>query len=134
MKMTLEIKVEAIISAVQEHFDNENSYMTECKKKEWWRRNQPEKDSVTWHERNRKGSEYSVWHICNIFNIDMSKLYTIARMARKWEEKNDWQKCFPAEEHAEQIMKYIVKTDTFPNTEIGYINWKINEKNAKKVA
>lgn len=102
MKMTLEIKVEAIISAVQEHFDNENSYMTEFKKKEWWRRNQTEKDSATWHERNRQGSQYSVWHICNIFNLDIAKLYTIARMARKWEEKSDWQKCFPAEEHAEQ--------------------------------
>jgi len=128
----MKINLERLISAVQEHFDNEQSYRLECKKKDWWKRTQEEKNSVMWHERNLHGSSNEVSDLCAILNIDWQKLYTIARLARKWEQKHNWQYCFPAQEHEQRIIEYLAKSE-YPMTEKEYVHWNINRK-AEKAA
>lgn len=125
----MKINIERLIGAVQEHFDNEQSYILPFRKKKWWQMNDKEQAECNWHERNRHGSSNEVSDLCAILGMDMNRLYTIARLARKWEKKHNWEKCFPVQEHEKQIMEYLAKEDaSFPNTEIGYIHWKINKK------
>lgn len=129
----MKINIERLIGVVQESFDNNQSYRLECQKKPYWRRTQAEKDSVAWHERNQHGSSNEVRDLCEILNIDINNLYTIARLARKWDQKRKWQKCFPAQDHEQQILKYFEKYEPFTGPYINYIQWNINKK-AEKAA
>ncbi len=106
---TIKINLDQLIWTVQNHFENEKSYIIECKKKPYYKRTQEEDKLVTWHERNRNGSWNSVVDITNILNIEYSNLCTIARLALKWEQKHDWQLCFPAQAHEDQILKYLAE-------------------------
>jgi hypothetical protein len=130
----MKINIERLIGVVQEHFDNEQSYRLECKKKDWFMRTQKEKDAVNWHERNQHGASNEVSDICAILNISIDNLYAIARLARKWEKKHNWQYCFPAESHQEAILKYLTPAEPFSGPYINYINWNINHKAEKKAA
>lgn len=130
----MKINIDRLIGVVQEHFDNEQSYILECKKKEWFRRTQTEKDAVNWHERNQHGTSNEVTDICAILNISTDKLYTMARLARKWEKKHNWELCFPAEPHKEAILRYLLPADPFAGPYINYVNWNINYKAEKKAA
>jgi hypothetical protein len=132
--LNMKINVERLIGAMQEHFDNVQSYTTECKKKDWWRRTQEERERVSWYERNEHGSSNEVTDICAILNIDINKLYQIARITRNWEKKRNWQFCFPISGHEEQILKYLEAHSPYEGPEIDYIHQKINEKGAKSKA
>jgi hypothetical protein len=130
----MEINVEMLINTVQNHFDNEAAYIIESKKKLYWKRAQQEKDNIIWHERNRQGTSNEITDLCAILNLDCEKLYTIARLARKWEKKHKWERCYPANKHKEQILQYLDKADKSFDTEINYIHWKINKHAVKKAA
>ncbi|MGE4283870.1 MAG: hypothetical protein AB7G87_09140 [Clostridia bacterium] len=128
----MKINIELLIGAVQEHFDNERSYRLECKKTDWWKRTIEERLNCMWHERNLHGSSNELNDLCTILTIDYCRLYTVARLARKWEQKRNWDKCFPAQAHEQQIVKYLSEVSKYPQTEVAYLHWKINEKAMEK--
>jgi hypothetical protein len=129
----MKINLEHLIGAVQEHFDNDRSYRLEGKKKDWWKRTQEEIDRVTWHERNLHGSSNEVYDLCAILNIDINKLYIIARLARKWEEKHNYEKCFPVDAISDKIMEYLESDKASQYWDKNWLNIKINNK-VKKAA
>lgn len=129
----MKINFDRLIGTVQEHFENERSYITECKKKDWWKRSADEKNHISWLERTQQGSSNAVGDICGILDIDCGKIYIIARAARKWEQKHNWERCFPTQDHEKQIAKYLsTKTNEIPHTEIEYLHWKINNHRANE--
>lgn len=129
----LKINIERLIGTVQEQFEREQSYSMACKKP-YYKWTPEEKETYIRCDRERYTGNNGISDLCAILNLDWKKLDTIARLARKWEQKRKWQYCFPAQEHAKQIMEYIVKKDPFSGTEIDYIHYKINKAAAKKAA
>lgn len=133
----MKINIECLIGVVQESFDNDQSYRFECRKKDYWKRTQAEKDSIAWHERNAHNSNSQVYDLCTILGIDMSRLYTIARIARKWEQKHNWEKCFPTDTMHDKILAYLMADNEWSWWDKNWVNTNINrraEKAAKKVA
>lgn len=130
----MKINIERLIGAVQEAFDNEQAYQLCFVTKKWYEMDETERAHANWCERNQHGSTNEMYDLCAILNIDSSKLYTIARLARKWEQKRKWELCFPAESHKEAIIKYLTLVDSFAGPYISYVNWNINHKAEKKAA
>lgn len=122
----MKINIECLIGVIQAHFDNERDYRLECKKKDWYKRTEEEEENYIRHERNQHGSSNEVCDLCSILNIDIRKLYSIARAVLKWEKKHNWQRCFPYQNHERQIIKYLSKENEFPISEIEYLHRKIN--------
>ena len=129
----MKINLERLIGAVQESFDNASSYRLCFVNKKWYQMDEKERAHANWCERNEHGSNNEVNDLCAILNIDCNRLYSIARLARRWEEKHNWGYCFPVQDHEEQILKYLAADDYGFAAEIDYINYKINNK-AKKAA
>lgn len=124
----MNINVERLIGVAQEALDADRDYRLECRKKPQWKRTQEEERSVFYRERENHYTNNAVSDLCAILNIDWRKLYVIARLARKWEQKHDWQRCFPVQANEQKILDYLQKDDdkpwSWPN--IQYIHWKIN--------
>lgn len=101
----MKINLETLISSVQERFYDMESYYHKYNGDSCY----PKKDlaSYHYHERAAHYGENFIFDVCQILNIDLSRLYSLARAARKWEERRNWQRSFPAEEHAEQILRYL---------------------------
>lgn len=130
----MKINVERLIGAVQESFDSERDYRLECKKKDWWKRTTDEQMNVLRYERDHYNKSNEVSDLCTILGMDWRKLNTIARLARKWEQKRKWQLCFPAQDHEKKIMEYLTAEDKSFTSEINYIYYKINKTIEKKAA
>jgi hypothetical protein len=128
----VKINIERLIGVVQESFDNEQSYRLECKKKSYWQRTQAEKDMVVWHERNCYNSVNAVGDLAAILSVESNKLYMLARIARKWEQKRKWQYCFPAQDNAKKIIEWLTAQGKSFGSNINYINWKINNGQYQK--
>jgi hypothetical protein len=139
--MDLKINVDRLIWATRNHFETETDYHTTGKKlalKPYWKWTKEEGETYIRREREQSCRWDEISDICGILNIDYKKLYTIARLARKWEQKRKWQYCFPTQEQEQRILQYLlVKADPFTGPNINYIHWNINnkaEKAAKKAA
>lgn len=98
------VNVDALIDVIRNGFDDIALYHLHAK--EWNSMSDHEK---TWYERNAQHGCYKINDFCDVLRVDCRKLQTIARLARKWEEKHNWQLCFPTEDHAEKILAYIRK-------------------------
>jgi hypothetical protein len=131
--LKMNINLERLIGAVQEQFEREQNYAMACKKP-YYKWTPEEKETYIRCDRERYTGNNGISDICTILNLNWKKLDTIARLARKWEQKHDWQKCFPVQEHEKQIMQYIIKSDPFAGSNIEYIHYKINKKAEKKAA
>jgi HrpA-like RNA helicase len=129
----MKINIERLIGAAQEAFDNEQAYRLCFVSKKWYQMNEKERAHANWCERNQHGSSNEIMDICAILNISVDKLYTIARLARKWEQKRNWEKCFPVQEHEQKILDYLTTDNKYPQTERECLHWNINRK-AEKVA
>jgi hypothetical protein len=133
----LKINVDRLIGVAQEHFDNEETLNKKAKEKPWYKRSEAEQAYLKHYSTLQDAGNRQISNICEILGIDWQKLYTIARIARKWERKRKWQYCFPVEEHKQKIMEYFIAVDPFKGPNINYIHWNINkkaEKAAKKAA
>lgn len=101
------INVDALINTIRDGFYENETYMKDAKnRKKWYSMSDHER---TWRERNATHADRQLSNICDILRADWRRLQTIARLTRKWEEKRNWQLCFPAEAHAEKILAYIAK-------------------------
>lgn len=129
----MKINLERLIGVVQESFDNTSSYRLCFVNKKWYQMDEKERAHANWCERNEHGSSNEMYDLCRILDIDCNRLYTIARLARRWEQKHNWERCFPVQDHKEQILKYLASDSKGFAAEIDYINYKINNK-AKKAA
>lgn len=129
----MRINLERLIGAVQESFDNTSNYRLCFVAKKWYQMDEKEQAHANWCERNEHGSNNEVSDLCAILNMDCNKLYAIARLVRKWEQKHNWEKCFPAQEHEQKILEYLASDKEYPRTEREYIHWNINRK-AEKAA
>jgi hypothetical protein len=66
--------------------------------------------------------------------LDQKRLETIARLARKWEQKRKWQYCFPAQGNAKKIMEWLTQPKTnYGSEKLSWIHQRINNK-AEKAA
>lgn len=129
----MKINLERLIDVVQKSFDNTSDYRLCFVAKKWYQMNEKEQVHANWCERNEYGSSNEVSDLCAILNIDCNRLYTIARLARKWEQKQNWLHCFPAAENEERILKYLEK-DPYINYDIHWIHNMINNKAKRKAA
>lgn len=130
----VKINVEQLIWTVQCYFRDEQSYKQVCKEKPYWKRTQEEHDTVQYYEKNRDSSDRAVNILVSVLGLDCNKLYVIARLARKWEQKSNWENCFPAQDNAKKIIDWLTSQDKSFESEIGYINYKINKKAVKTAA
>jgi len=130
--------MERLIGAVQEAFDNEKDYRLCFVAKKWYQMDEKERAHANWCERNEHGSNNEIYDLCAILGIDCNKLYTLARLARKWEQKRKWQYCFPAQDNAKKILGWLIQPETnYGGEELSWIHQRINnkaEKAAKKAA
>jgi hypothetical protein len=123
----VKINVERLIGAVQEHFEHEQDYKMACKKP-YWKWTPEEKETYIRRDRDLQGSMRAINDLCVIIGIDCNKLYTIARLARKWEQKRKWQYCFPVRDCEKKIVEYLTDPDKSFDSNINYIHYKINKK------
>lgn len=98
------INVEQLIGTVRDRFydielceSKPNGYFNEGR------------NDYRYYERGETHGYSYIRDICQVLNVDQSNLFSIARAARKWEQRRNWEFCFPANEHAKQIMKYLQK-------------------------
>jgi hypothetical protein len=129
----VKINVERLIGAVQEHFQNVMALKMACKKP-YWKWTPEERDTYNRHERDERGSNNAVGDLAAILGTDWQRLFTIARLARKWEQKRNWQYCFPAQDNAKKIIEWLTATDKSFDSNINYIHYKINKAATKKAA
>jgi hypothetical protein len=119
----VKINMERLIGAVQEAFDNEQAYRLCFVSKKWY---------------EMDGSSNEIYDLCGILGIDCNKLYTLARLARKWEQKRKWQYCFPAQSNAKKILEWLTQPETnYGSENLSWIHHRINikaEKAANKAA
>jgi hypothetical protein len=128
----MNVDVNMLIGVVREAFDEVESYYKKAKNhQKWYSMSAHEK---TYYERNYQHAEDEISNLCRILRADISRLYTISRLARKWEKKRNWQLCFPAEELAGKILDYIAKDDDrhWSGPYVNYIHWNINQKARKE--
>jgi hypothetical protein len=126
----MRINIEKLIGVAQEHFYDIESYAKKGKEKPYWKRTASETNDMTRLGTRQDASNQEVSDICAILSIDWRKLFTIARLSRKWEQKHNWEKCFPVQEHEKKIIEYLTH-DENPRTEREYVHWNINRKAAK---
>jgi hypothetical protein len=129
----VKINVERLIDTVRNHFENVYALKMACKKP-YWRWTPEEKETYIRRERDEHGSGNSVSDLAAILGIDCQKLYTIARLARKWEQKRKWQYCFPGQDNAKKILEWLTTSVDCVESNIDYINYKINKKQSDKKA
>jgi len=130
----VKINMERLIGAVQEAFDNEQAYRLCFVTKKWYEMDEKERTHANWCERNQHGSSNEIYDLCGILGIDCNKLYTLARLARKWEQKRKWQYCFPAQDNAKKILKWLTQPETnYGSENLSWIHHRINNK-AEKAA
>jgi hypothetical protein len=133
----VKINVERLISAAQEQFGREQSYAMACKKP-CYKWSPEEKETYTRCDRERYVGSNGISDLCAVLTLDWRKLGTIARLARKWEQKRKWQYCFPAQENAKRILEWLAQPETnFGSEELSWIHQRINnkaEKATKKAA
>jgi len=129
----MKINLERLIGAVQEYFYDREQYAKESKKKPQWQRSAEEQKRVIYYFDCENAGWRVVYELYNILNLDSNKLIAIARLARKWEQKHNWEKCFPVQEHEQKILDYLTADNKYPRTEREYLHWYINRK-AEKAA
>lgn len=98
----MKINVDYLINTVHNHFSTVADYRMAAKK---WR-SLPEA-TREYYYRNKNCSDEAIYDLCKILGINYSKLYTIARLARKWEQKRNWEQCFPSDTMADKILSYL---------------------------
>jgi len=130
----VKINVDSLIWAVRNHFDNVQNYAVESKKTLWYKRTAEQQMNIIRRERDERGSQNEVSNLASILGTDWQRLYTLARLARKWEQKRKWQYCFPAKDNAKKILEWLTAEVRSYAKEIDYINHKINQKAAKQKA
>lgn len=94
--LNLEVNVDQLINRVKDHLNNIENYY---------------KDPGVYSERGEYFGRKFIEELAEIMNLDERRIYSIARASRKWEKRHNWNRCFPTEEHAEQIMKYLQKDE-----------------------
>lgn len=124
------INIDSLIWVARNYFDNVETLSKKVKEKPYYKKTEAEQTFIKHYSTIQDAGNREISNICEILGIDWQKLYTIARLARKWEQKQNWQRCFPANEHKQLIIKYLIPTDPFIGPEINYINYKINKKSA----
>ena len=129
----VKINVDRLIGAVREQFEREQSYAMACKKP-YWKWTPDEKETYTRCDRERYAGNNGISDLAAILGTDWQRLYTIARLARKWEQKRKWQYCFPAQDNAKKILEWLTALDKSFTSDINYIHWKINKSMEVKKA
>lgn len=59
------------------------------------------------YERDAYLGRLYIIDLCRALRFNINHMYALARAIRKWEERHNWERCFPVEEHAEQILCYL---------------------------
>ena len=127
----MNINIDYLLSTVQNHFNEVQSYMSIVKNKgKWFSLSKIEQQ---YYYRNYHNSSVAISDLCAILNVDIDRLYKISRLTRKWEESRNWEKCFPASHNAGKIIRYLTEKDKSFDSDINYIHYKIN-KSVKNVA
>lgn len=98
----MNVNIEVLVNEVTNRMYSMESYYKSAAK------HFPDNDS-TWYERNYTAAWTFIWDVATILNTDTEKLYSIARSVRKWEEKHEWELCFPYKNHEEVIIKYLTE-------------------------
>lgn len=98
------INVEQLIVTVQERFYDIELFGNKPKGYFNHERNYRE---YHYYERGMQHGYNYIRDISQVLNIDSARLFSIARAARKGEERHNWELHFPANDHTEQIMKYL---------------------------
>lgn len=130
----IRINIDSLIWVVCNYFDNVETLSKEAKKKPYYKRSVSEQAFINNYSAICDAGSREISTICEILDIDWKRLYTIARFARKWEQKRNWKYCFPAQDNAKKIIEWLTAKDEPFDSNINYINYKINQKAAKQVA
>lgn len=106
----MKINLSSLIYLVQGSCDDMNIYMSKSESKEWYELQEISKTNyrVSAHE-----AETKIMNFAEILNFDIINLYRIARLIRNWEQKRDWQRCFPIDENYDSIVEYLMKEDKY---------------------
>jgi hypothetical protein len=129
----VKVNVERLLGMVQEAFDSTQDYKMACKKPSWKWTASEEKDYIR-HDREHTCHWNAVGDLTQIMGLDQKRLETIARLARKWEQKRKWQYCFPAQGNAKKIMEWLTQPKTnYGSEKLSWIHQRINNK-AEKAA
>lgn len=106
----ISVDLEYLIGVVQDAFYSSEEFRKKAKKQSWKRTT-----DVNYMLRHLSDVENEKWgavrEICRVMGFDQDRLVSIARLARKWKIKHDWQLCFPVSDHAEKIFGFITVTE-----------------------
>jgi len=133
----VKIDVDRLLWMVRNYFDTYQAYKMVCKKPSW-RWTQSEKETYIKRDREEYCGRNAIDEVAAILSLDSSKLFNMARIARKWEQKRNWQYSFPTNEASKIILEYLKKdNDSLRFSSIEYVHYQINrraEKTAKQKA
>ena len=104
----VKINVEKLIDMVQEYFDEYGAYSNYCKVP-YSKHDEKWNSEYRYYERNFQVRDYCITDICVMLNVNRTRLECVARLARKWEAKHNWLRCFPVEDHAGKILNFIAE-------------------------
>ena len=105
--MAMKISVEKLVWAAIEALDDYNQSRQHYGKKKHFQMTEEEQKRGEWLCKNVDKSDKAVGTLCDVLGINYKKLNTIARMVKKWEEKRNWELCFPFDKCEKQIIEYL---------------------------
>lgn len=100
----MKINLEILIGAVQEMDECTEVYYKSARSIDWYDRTEEERVRM---ERACHYSGMKLFDLCALIGVDQNKVYKLGRSARKYEKRNNWEKCFPANENYDKIMAFI---------------------------
>ena len=105
--MAMKINLDKLFWAVMEALEDYNQYRQHYGKKKHFQMTREEQERGIWLNKVSDKSDKAVATLCDVLGIDYKKLNTLARMVKKWEEKRNWQLCFPFDKSEKQIIEYL---------------------------
>jgi hypothetical protein len=122
----MNINIESLIYKTQDCMYDMSNYEIQAKK------HFPCGDAL-WHERNYNKAWAFIRDVSEILCINSDNLYLMARAVRKWEEKHNWERFFPFENHERAIMEYLTgkRCSNCFNKGCSYLCWDCSHNNNK---
>lgn len=108
-KATMKVDIEKLIDEVSARWDDMHTFYIEQLNYKAWVATSDERVESCRYERSSFHAGSFMYDISSILGIDMERLYIMVRTVRKWNEKCNYQFCFPYKNCAEQIAEYLKK-------------------------
>lgn len=118
------MNIDHLISTIQSCHDDIGAYR---------RKGYKNKEDQLYRYHKDTAANNELYDLAMILGTSYKKLDQLGRFARKWEQRHNYEKCFPAKKYEMQILEFLSDKSPFTGG-LNYLHWQINRRATKKKA